>query len=134
MVVTPGNVLIVGESFAGRYTRFDIEADGSLSHRRTWVELDPTATPDGCCLDADEHLWVAEASTKRCIRVAPDGEITQAIAAPEGGNIFACMLGGDDGRTLLMCTAPDSIAANRAVAHESELVTMRVDVPRAGFP
>ena len=26
---------------------------------------------------------------------------------PEGLNVFACMLGGDDGRTLLMCAAPD---------------------------
>jgi sugar lactone lactonase YvrE len=133
-VVTPGNVLIVGESFRGRYTAFDIEADGSLAGRRTWVQLAETATPDGCCLDLGEHLWVAEASTRRCIRVAPNGEITDEIAAPQGENIFACMLGGEDGRSLLLCMAPDPIAAKRASTHQATLVTITVEVPRSGYP
>ena len=30
---------------------------------------------------------------------------------PEGLDVFACMLGGDDGRTLLMCAAPDFLEA-----------------------
>ena len=45
MVVTPDNsTLIVGESFAGALTAFDIADDGGLSNRRAWAE---GVGPDG---------------------------------------------------------------------------------------
>ena len=53
---------------------------------------------------------------------------------PEGLNVFACMLGGDDGRTLLMCAAPDFCEQARSAANEAVLLTTTVDVPRAGLP
>lgn len=53
---------------------------------------------------------------------------------PEGQGVFACMLGGDDGRTLLLCCAPDSAASRRKAAREAVLMTARVDVPHAGRP
>ena len=70
----------------------------------------------------------------RCARVASGGEIVAEIAAPEGLNIFACMLGGADGRTLLMCAAPDFLEQSRTASHEAVLLTTTVDVPRAGLP
>jgi sugar lactone lactonase YvrE len=70
----------------------------------------------------------------RSVRLAPGGAIVDEIAAPEGMNCVACMLGGEDGRTLLMCAAPDFAEANRTAAHESVLVTSTVDVPHAGLP
>ena len=62
------------------------------------------------------------------------GAIVDEIAAPEGLNIFACMLGGDDGRTLLMCAAPDFAEHNRSAAREAVLLTTTVEVPHAGLP
>jgi hypothetical protein len=56
------------------------------------------------------------------------------VAAPEGLNFFACMLGGDDGKTLLICAAPDFFEANRKAAQEAVLLTTTVDVPHAGLP
>ena len=53
---------------------------------------------------------------------------------PEGLGVFACMLGGDDGRTLLMCAAPDFLEHNRARRREAVLLTTTVDVPHAGLP
>jgi hypothetical protein len=44
------------------------------------------------------------------------------------------MLGGEDGRTLLMCAAPDFAEANRRAAREGVLLTTTVDVPHAGLP
>ena len=73
-------------------------------------------------------------SAARCARVAPGGEIVEEIQAPEGLGIFACMLGGDDGRTLLICAAPDFLEQNRAQAREAVLLTTTVDVPHAGLP
>jgi hypothetical protein len=44
------------------------------------------------------------------------------------------MLGGEDGRTLLMCAAPDFYEHNRAPVREAVLLATEVDVPHAGLP
>jgi sugar lactone lactonase YvrE len=93
-----------------------------------------TFGPGGCGLDAEGHIWAADEVNAVCARVAPGGEVVQRIPAPEGTDVFACMLGGDDGRTLLMCVAPDFLEHNRVGATDARLVTTTVDVPRAGLP
>jgi sugar lactone lactonase YvrE len=148
-VITPdGRMLIVGETAGARYTAFMIEPDGALTHRHVWAQLGPTPEfttiqetlgglqvgPDGCGLDAESHIWSADEVGARCIRIAPGGEIVDEIKAPEGLDFFACMLGGADGRTLLMCAAPDFHEEARTAAHEAVLLTTTVDVPRAGLP
>jgi sugar lactone lactonase YvrE len=70
----------------------------------------------------------------RCCRVAPGGEVVEEVPAPDGLDVFACMLGGEDGRTLLMCAAPDFHEQARSQAREAVLLTTRVDVPHAGLP
>lgn len=148
-VITPdGATLIVGETMGNRYSAFAIGADGSLSDRRTWAEFGPlpalttftdtlgrvTVSPDGCALDADGHIWAADALAGRCVRVAPGGEIVDVIAAPDGLGVFACMLGGPEGTTLLLCAAPDFFEHARAAATEAVLLTTEVAVPHAGRP
>ena len=148
-VITPdGRTLIVGETAGARYTAFTIEDDGSLSDRRVWAqvaETPPITTleetlgkltfgPDGCSLDAEEHIWCADEVNARCARVAPGGEIVDEIRMPEGLDVFACMLGGDDGRTLLMCAAPGFLEHSRIGATDAVLFTTTVDVPHAGLP
>jgi sugar lactone lactonase YvrE len=148
MVITPdGRTLIVGESLGSRYTAFTVEDDGSLTDRRVWAQPEPAPEPggyeemlarlrfgpDGCTLDADGHIWAADAAQPRCCRLAPDGQIVDEIPASDGLGIFACMLGGEDGRTLLMCAAPDFMAA-AAGARDGVLLTTTVNVPHAGLP
>lgn len=148
-VITPdGRTLIVGETTGNRYTAFDLAADGTLSNRRTWAsfgalpEADTfveglaqiTVAPDGCTLDADGHIWAADALGNRAVLVAEGGEILDEIPAPEGLGVYACQLGGPDGRTLLLCAAPDFFEHNRAGATEAVLLTTTVDVPHAGLP
>jgi sugar lactone lactonase YvrE len=134
-VITPdGSTLIVGESFGGRYTAFSIDpSDGSLSDRRVWAGV-PGVAPDGCGLDAAGRIWCADAIGKRCVLVAEGGEIVDELAIPEDLGVFACMLGGADGRTLLACAAPDSDHERRAAADEAVLLVTEVAVPRAGLP
>lgn len=93
-----------------------------------------TFAPDGCTLDADGCIWAADAVGARCARIEAGGRVLDEIAAPDGLGIFACMLGGEDGRTLLMCAAPDFLETNRAGTREAILLTARVDVPHAGLP
>lgn len=148
-VITPdGRTLIVGETFGGRYTAFTIGDDGSLSDRRVWADLMPggpaasvveavaqgAVAPDGCTLDTDGCIWAADALGARCVRIAPGGAIVDEIPMPAGLSAYACMLGGEDGRTLAICAAPDASEAKRRPARDAVLLTTTVDAPHAGFP
>jgi sugar lactone lactonase YvrE len=149
MIVTPdGLTLYVGETAASRYTAFAIREDGGLGERRVLFQLDPEPpmgsfdemiaglgyAPDGCCLDADGHIWSADALGQRCLRISPNGEILDEVRPPDGLGVFACMLGGADGSTLLLCSAPDFGEHSRAGRRAAVLFTTEVDVPHAGRP
>ncbi|MGY1746769.1 SMP-30/gluconolactonase/LRE family protein [Blastococcus sp. SYSU D00695] len=141
MVITPdGGTLVVGETLGNRYTAFDLAEDGTLSNRREWAALGPEATggaaigPDGCTLDAEGHIWTADADGGRVARLAPGGAIVESVPAPDGMGVFACMLGGEDGTTLLVCCAPDYLEHHRAPVREAVLVATEVGVARAGRP
>lgn len=123
--------LVVGESFAGRLTAFDIADDGALSNRRVWAKLDG-AVPDGICLDAEGAIWVASPTSNEVLRVREGGEVTDRVALDRGA--FACMLGGDDRRTLLICTSHSSDPIDSATQRSGRIESMRVDVPGAGLP
>jgi sugar lactone lactonase YvrE len=133
-VITPdGSTLVVGETMGARYTAFSLDADGALGDRRVWAEIEGVA-PDGCALDAEGRIWAADALANRLVRVGEGEGVVEEIAAPDGLGVYACMLGGDDGRTLMACAAPDFLEHNRATAREAVLLTTIVDVPHAGLP
>ena len=135
MAVTQDNAtLVVAESFASRLTAFDIGEDGSLSNRRVWADV----TGDGICVDAEGAVWtsgVGTGDTPVCQRVREAGEILERIELDR--SCYACMLGGDDGRTLFMVVAewygPDRMEELIA-ARTGRILTARVAVPHAGWP
>ncbi|MCW2808411.1 MAG: 6-deoxy-6-sulfogluconolactonase [Marmoricola sp.] len=145
-VITDDGVLLVDETFGNRITAFDIEPDGSLANRRVWAQFGElpsspvlgevipglAVAPDGCGLDAEGCLWLADAVNGRVLRVREGGEIVDEI--PVGTGVFACMLGGSDGRTLYLCCAPDFDEHARSAAREAELRAVRVEVPHSGRP
>ena len=129
-VVTPdGRTLIVAETLASCLTAFDIDADGGLSNRRIWART--PGAPDGIALDAAGAVWVAMPGGGGCVRVAEGGEVLEAI--DPGQACYACMLGGDDGRTLFMLTAPP-LGENAAAAPLGKVSVATVDVAHAGLP
>jgi len=135
MVVTPDNsTLVVSESFASRLTAFDIAADGSLSNRRVWADLDG-GFPDGICLDAEGAVWYGDVPNKRCVRVREGGEILERIQLDRA--CFACTLGGPDGRTLFMLASEwrgienvDAAIADRT----GQVLIAEAPAPRDGWP
>lgn len=131
-VVTPdGRTLIVAETLAGCLTAFDIAADGGLSNRRVWAQLDSVA-PDGICLDESGNVWVANAVAPQCLLVAPGGDILQTVTSSQF--CYACMLGGGDGKTLYMVTAESSHKGQVSGKKTGKIETARVDHGRAGYP
>lgn len=132
MVITPdGKTLIVGETFGACLTAFDIAEDGTLSNRREWAGIAPSV-PDGICLDAEGAVWVASPTTQDVIRVKEGGEVTDRLKVST--NAFACMLGGEDGKTLFVLTAEESDPAKMEGRRTGKIEIARVDVPHAGLP
>ncbi len=128
--VTPdGRALIVAETLARRLTAFDVGEGGALSNRRTWAELGERL-PDGICLDAEGAVWFANPGGTDCVRVAEGGEVLDVIDTTQP--CFACMLGGDDGRTLFMLTAPWTAPGETPV--KGRILTADVDAPHTGYP
>jgi sugar lactone lactonase YvrE len=128
MVVLGDDTLVVAESHADRLTAFTITASGDLTDRRVWADLGTGSAPDGICADAEGAIWYASVPGQRCTRVAEGGDVLDNVAADRG--CFACMLGGDDGRTLF-------IVANkydRSGASDGIVLTECVDAPHAGRP
>jgi sugar lactone lactonase YvrE len=131
-VITPdGKTLIVGETLSGVLTAFDIGGGGDLSNRRVWAKTEPYL-PDGICLDAEGAIWVANPVGPQCVRIAEGGKVLEVIDT--GAPCFACMLGGDDGKTLFMLTASGSDHEAAAASQTGQIVTAQVDAPRAGRP
>lgn len=130
--ITPdGSTLIVGESYGGGYEAWTINDDATLSARRRWADIPGTA-PDGCTLDSEGAIWFSDAMTPQVIRVREGGEVVDTVATP--APTYACMLGGDDGRTLFCLTAPGSHPAMVSGLAAGAIYHRRVEHARAGLP
>jgi len=131
-VITPdGKTLIPGETLGGVLTAFDIAPDGDLSNRRIWASTQP-CVPDGICLDADGAIWIANPIGPQCLRIAEGGEVLEVIDT--GQNCYACMLGGEDGKTLFMLVAASADHEAAASRQTGEILVVTVNSPGAGWP
>jgi sugar lactone lactonase YvrE len=140
MAVTPDNsTLIIAESFAGRLTAFDIADDGGLSNRRAWAD---GVGPDGICMDAEGAIWtgVGEMGDNLVGRVREGGEVLDQVRLDMPS--FACMLGGEDGKTLFTLTADwrmsegfdENISRLTEGPRTGQLLTAPAPAPGAGWP
>ena len=123
-----GDTLLVGETFGGGYTAFTIAADGSLTDQRSWGQIAPRVAP-GTVEEMLPNLGYAPDGMHAGRRRATCGRRTGSAARRAGSRpaatsstrsscrkasrVFACMLGGEDGRTLLLCAAPDFLEVSR---------------------
>ena len=100
-LIDDGRTLVVADSHAQELVGYDVGRDGTLSERRVWAKVEHA--PDGICADADGAIWAASVPGQGCVRVREGGEVLDEITVDRG--CFACMLGGDDGRTLFIAAA-----------------------------
>jgi sugar lactone lactonase YvrE len=113
--------LVIAESFANRLSQYDIDAAGNLHSRRDWATFGPEPTavdlaerytelvvaPDGISVvDAEGAIWVADFTKTYALRVLPGGEIADRVDTAGGLHCYSVALGGAEGTTLFLCTAP----------------------------
>jgi sugar lactone lactonase YvrE len=127
-----GRTLVVAETYAFRLTAFEIMPGGELRDRREWSPT-PGVFPDGICLDAEGGIWAASATTGEVIRYLAGGEVTHRLRTTRT-QAYACMLGGDDGRTLFVCTSTGLNHDQNRSRRGGRIEVVRVDVPHAGLP
>jgi sugar lactone lactonase YvrE len=91
-----------------------------------------SAIPDGICLDAEGAIWFASQPTKEVVRIREGGQVTNRIGLST--QAFACMLGGEDRRTLFILTAESSDPHEAKAKHSGRAEIAKVEVPGAGLP
>ncbi len=133
MVITPDNKhLLAADTLGHCIHKWELTNDDQLINHSIFASV-PNTQPDGMCMDADGGIWFASATNHRVYRVIEGGEITDEVDMGET-QASACMLGGEDGCTLLI-TASDS--HDRTVIYDNptgRLFTSKVKVPGVGLP
>ena len=77
-------------------------------------------------MNADGNIWIANAVSNECVLFAPGGEVLDVVNTSQ--NCYACMLGGDDGKTLFMLTAQSSQARIVSVNRTGKIEINKVEL------
>ena len=77
-------------------------------------------------------IWVASPTSTEVFRVEEGGRITDSIPTPNRS--FACMLGGEDKRTLYILTGQESTPEVASQNKFGKIYTTKVSIPGAGWP
>jgi sugar lactone lactonase YvrE len=143
MAISPdGKTLFVAESSAGCIATFAIAADRSLSGHKIFAGLPDGGIPDGICLDDSGGIWACvpvslaglEGHGLGVQRIVESGTVTHAVPVSAGRRALACVFGGDDRRSLFICTA-DAVRPDQARAAKAGRVErVELDFRGAGLP
>lgn len=110
----------------------DYADDGSLGEREVFLTV-ADGYPDGMCLDAEEHLWIAIWGLGRVNRYSPAGELVQSVAIP-APHVSSVAFAGPDLATLVVTTATQDLSEEELARfpHSGHLFT--IDVGVRGLP
>lgn len=125
-----GTRLVVAENGANTLAEFAVAGDGSLSLQRKFGTV---GEPDGICLDREGAVWVSSFSESAFVRIARDGRELDRIETPDRRAV-ACVLGGDDGRTLFCVSAETTRELLLKGRSKSRIDVVSVEVPGDGRP
>ncbi|HET7269247.1 MAG TPA: SMP-30/gluconolactonase/LRE family protein [Oleiagrimonas sp.] len=93
-----GKHLYVNESVQRKVWKYDIEADGSLSHKRLLLSFDDAGL-DGMRCDTRGNLYIARYGAGRVLVVSPEGQILHKVEL-KGQDPTNLAFGGDDKRRV----------------------------------
>ena len=93
-----GETLYLSDSHPSvqRIWAFDLDADGGLSKRREFVDMNAyPGRPDGAAVDADGCYWTCATDAGVLLRFTPAGVLDRALQLPVGKPTM-CAFGGAD--------------------------------------
>lgn len=115
-----GKMLYVNESVQRNVWAFDIESDGTLSHKRLLKKFDSHGF-DGMRCDVEGNLYISRHGKGTVVKLSPTGEVLREVDVLGSKPSNLCF-GGPDGRTVYVTE----------VDHR-RLVQFRVDQPGLAF-
>jgi sugar lactone lactonase YvrE len=123
------------DSRAGLIFAYDFDLDkGDIRNQRVFVDFaGRPGRPDGCTIDAEGNLWVAEIGGGRVVRFDKTGRQIGAIEMPVS-RPSSVMFGGEDLSILFITTMREGLAPEE-LAQQPEagcLFYVKLDVP--GLP
>lgn len=118
------------DTFGRQVHAFDLNADGTLSGKRVFIETEPGVHPDGLAIDSEGHVWVALYGGWGVRRYAPDGTLSAQVDFPCSA-VTKIAFAGDDLRWAYATTANKHIPENQRAGEPlaGGLFRFRVDVP-----
>jgi sugar lactone lactonase YvrE len=126
-----GRRMYVADSHERRIDVMDYDpATGEAGPPRPFLTTPEGTLPDGCCVDAEDAVWVAVIGGGRVERRLPDGSLDTVVELPVSRPTMP-MLGGADGRTLFITTQRRLLSADalRREPLAGDLLAVRVEVP-----
>ena len=115
-----GRILYVVDTLRGTIDAVDIDDDGTLGERRSYVRIDPSeGHPDGPTIDAEGCVWISLYAGWEARRYSPTGELIERVRFPVA-NITKIAFGGDDLRTVYATTARQLLSREN-IARQPEI-------------
>jgi sugar lactone lactonase YvrE len=100
-----GDIMYHNDSALQVTYAFDLDADGELSSKRTFLQFDEgDGYPDGMTVDAEGCLWIAFWDGWCLRRFSPDGELVSKLDMPVA-RPTSCAFGGPDLDKLFISSA-----------------------------
>lgn len=109
VVSADGQHLYFNDTLKGTVYRYRKSADGgTLSERLVFAQFDGTqGLPDGMCLDAGGHLWVAMWGGGSVVQLDPGGCVVRRVAIPAKNVTNVCFFGSGLDRLVVSSSTID---------------------------
>lgn len=119
---------------------YDVDDDGSLGEKRTFVKTDSVKTdsgvPDGLVVATDGSVWVALAGGSGVAVYEPDGRLREHIAIPTPMCTSVCF-GGEDLKDLYIVSGSNGTGSDRGggvYLHRATVAGLPVAPARVALP
>ena len=122
------------DSRPGRVLAYDFDlATGTIENRRVLIDFaGRKGRPDGCTVDAEGGLWIAEISASQIVRFDPSGREVSSLAMPVS-RPTSVMFGGQDLHTLFITSMRHGLTPDEAANQPLAGCLFAADVGVAGL-
>jgi sugar lactone lactonase YvrE len=107
-------------------------ATGATGPRRDWLHV-TDGTPDGLCVDVEDHVWLAVWGAGQVRRYTPDGRPAGIVDVPAPHTTSVAFVGEDRDR-LLITTATSELTPAQLAGHPDSGRLFLADVGSRGLP